>query len=129
MSNIPGELSYASTHEWIRLEEDNIATIGITDHAQSQLGDLVFVELPEVSSQVNAGDDIVVVESVKTASDVYSPLSGEIIAVNQNLGDSPDHVNNSPYDDGWLYRIRLSDQSELDSLLSAQDYQTQINSE
>jgi glycine cleavage system H protein len=129
MSNIPNDLSYASTHEWIRLETDNTATIGITDHAQSQLGDLVFVELPEVSSQVNAGEDIVVVESVKTASDVYSPLSGEIIAINQNLGDNPDHVNNSPYDDGWLYRIKLSDQSELDTLLSAQDYQTQIHSE
>ena len=129
MSQIPENLHYASSHEWVRVEQDQTATVGITDHAQNQLGDLVFVDLPAVSAQIKAGDDVVVVESVKTASDVYSPVSGEVIEINQKLSNEPGAINNSPYENGWLYRIKLDDSSELDNLLNASRYQSQIESE
>ncbi len=122
MSNIPTELKYAKTHEWARDEGDGTITVGITDHAQEQLGDLVFVDLPEEGDTVEAGADCAVVESVKAASDIYSPVSGEIIAVNAALADSPETVNESAFADGWLFKLKMSDPSELDNLLNADGY-------
>jgi len=121
MSNIPSELKYIDSHEWIRVEGD-CAVVGVTDHAQESLGDVVFVELPEVGSELAAGEESGVVESVKAASDIYSPLSGEIVEVNAQLEDSPEIVNDSPYDDGWFFKIKLTDPSELDGLLDADAY-------
>ncbi len=129
MSNIPNELKYASSHEWVRKEDDGTYTVGISEHAQELLGDMVFVELPEVGSEVSAGDDVAVAESVKAASDVYSPLSGEIVAVNEALEDAPETVNSDPYSDGWLFRIKASDEGELDDLLDAEGYQAVIDEE
>ncbi|MDX1504611.1 MAG: glycine cleavage system protein GcvH [Spongiibacter sp.] len=122
MSNTPSELKYASSHEWARLEEDGTVTVGISYHAQDSLGDVVFVELPEVGAEYSAGDEAAVVESVKAASDIYAPVSGEIVAVNEALDESPETVNEYPYSDGWFFRIKPSDVSELDNLLSAEDY-------
>lgn len=122
MSDIRNELKYVASHEWIRDEGDGTVTIGITDHAQDLLGDVVFVELPEVGTDVATGDDAGVVESVKAASDVYVPVSGEIVEVNDLLEDSPELVNSDPYGDGWFFRIKLSDASELDDLLDAEAY-------
>ena len=119
---IPPELNYVDTHEWIRDEGDGSVTIGITEHAQEALGDVVFVELPEVGKELSAGDDFGVVESVKAASDLYSPLSGEILAVNSDLEDSPETINEAPYEAGWLIKLRLSDKGELDGLLDAEAY-------
>ncbi len=127
MSNIPKELKYTKTHEWVRVEEDDTVTVGITDHAQELLGDIVFIELPELSVQVNAQDEVVVIESVKAAGDVYSPLSGEIIDVNDNLTDSPELVNSSPYEEAWLFRIQATD--SLDNLLNAEQYEQFLASE
>lgn len=126
MSNTPAELKYAASHEWARLEGD-IVTVGITDHAQDALGDLVYVELPTVGDQVSAGDEAGVVESVKAASDIYAPVSGEIVEVNEALADAPETVNSEPYAGGWLYKIKASDVSELDKLLSAADYEAQAH--
>ncbi len=122
MSNLPTELKYAKTHEWARDEGDGTITVGITDHAQDQLGDLVFVDLPDEGDSVEAGEDCAVVESVKAASDIYSPASGEIMAVNAALEDSPELVNESPYGDGWLFKVKMSDPSELDALLDGDGY-------
>jgi len=122
MSQTPSELKYASSHEWARLEEDGTVTIGITDHAQEALGDVVFVELPEVGDRLAAGDEAGVVESVKAASDIYAPLSGEVIAINEALEDEPETVNGDPYNDGWFFRIQPDDTEELQNLLSAEDY-------
>ncbi|MEK6788852.1 MAG: glycine cleavage system protein GcvH [Pseudomonadota bacterium] len=126
MSNTPAELKYAASHEWARLDGD-IVTVGISDHAQDALGDLVYVELPSVGDSVQAGDEAGVVESVKAASDIYAPVSGEIVEINEALADAPEIVNSAPYTDGWLYRIRISDASELDKLLSADDYAAQAH--
>ena len=127
MADFPDELRYTESHEWIRKENKDIFTIGITDHAQEQLGDLVFVELPKMDIHVDIGDEVGVVESVKTAVDVYSPLTGEIVAVNEEaLQREPALVNRDPYGDGWLYRIKIEDESELDNLLSANDYEAKI---
>ena len=126
MSHTPEELKYAASHEWARLDGD-IVTVGITDHAQDALGDLVYVELPNVGDAVQAGDEAGVVESVKAASDIYAPVSGEIVEVNETLVDRPEMVNSAPYTDGWLYRIRISDASELDKLLSADEYTAQAH--
>lgn len=128
MSKTPAELKYASSHEWVRVEGD-IAIVGITDHAQDALGDLVFVELPEVGDTVSAGDEAGVVESVKAASDIYAPVSGEIVAINEALSDAPEIVNTNPYHDGWMYKIRMRDVAELDDLLSAADYDAQVAAE
>ena len=125
MSNTPSELKYASSHEWARLEEDGTVTVGITDHAQNSLGDVVFVELPEVGAEYGAGEEAAVVESVKAASDIYAPIAGEVIAVNDALEESPETVNEYPYSDGWFFRLQPSDVSELDNLLSAEDYDAQ----
>jgi glycine cleavage system H protein len=122
VSDFPDELKYSPTHEWVRVEEDGTVTVGITDHAQALLGDIVFIELPEEGATVNAKDEFAVVESVKAASDIYAPVSGEVIAINDDLGDAPETVNNSPYDEGWICRILPSDPSELSDLLDAEAY-------
>jgi len=122
MSQSPQELRYVSSHEWVRLEDDLTVTIGITDHAQEALGDVVFVELPDVGAQLGAGDEAGVVESVKAASDIYAPIGGEIIAINENLEDSPEVINADPYGDGWFFRMRLDDVADLDELMSAEQY-------
>ncbi len=122
MSLTPSELKYASSHEWARLEEDGTVTVGVSDHAQKELGDVVFVELPEVGSTLAAGDEAGVVESVKAASDIYAPVGGEVVAVNETLEDAPETVNADPYNDGWFFRLQPSDTAELDALLSADDY-------
>ena len=125
MSNVPADLKYAKSHEWVRLNGD-IATIGITDHAQHELTDVVFVELPQVGRKVKAGEACAVVESVKTASDIYSPVSGEVVAVNQKVVDAPALVNDKPYEDGWFFQLKTTDASEAASLLSPADYSKQI---
>lgn len=123
MSQTPSELKYARSHEWARLEEDGTVTVGITDHAQAALGDVVFVELPEVGAVLAAAEEAGVVESVKAASDIYAPLAGEVIAINSRLEDEPETVNSDPYNDGWFYKLQPEDAGELDALLSAEDYQ------
>jgi glycine cleavage system H protein len=130
MSIIPGELRYLSSHEWVRLEEDGeTATVGITDHAQDLLGDVVFVELPELDSVISAGEEAGVVESVKAASDIFSPVSGTVIEINEALEDSPELVNSDPYDDGWFFKVKISDVDELSSLLGAEEYAEVCESE
>ena len=122
MSNIPDELRYATSLEWIRIEDDGNASVGIGDHAQDALGDIVFVELPEPGTSVNAKDEVAVVESVKAASDIYSPVSGSIIAINETLLDAPETVNSSPYENGWFFKIKVSDAAELEELMDAEGY-------
>ena len=122
MSDVPGDLKFLSSHEWARVESDGTITIGISDHAQDLLGDIVFVELPEVGQSVDAENDAAIVESVKAASDIYSPLSGEVIEVNSLLEDQPEIINSSPYEDGWFFKLTPSDMGELDNLLSPEDY-------
>jgi glycine cleavage system H protein len=122
MSQSPAELRYVSSHEWVRVEDDGTATIGITNHAQEALGDVVFVELPEVGALLGAGDEAGVVESVKAASDIYAPLGGEIIAINENLEDNPEIINEDPYGDGWFFKMRLDDASSVNDLLTAEQY-------
>ena len=122
MSEIPGDLKFLPSHEWARIEEDGTVSIGISDHAQDLLGDIVFVELPEVGKTVAAEGEAAIVESVKAASDVYSPLSGEIIAVNDSLEASPEIINDSPYDEGWFFKIKPDNLDELANLLDAESY-------
>ncbi|MER2491228.1 glycine cleavage system protein GcvH [Catenovulum sediminis] len=129
MSNIPAELKYADSHEWVRDDGDGIVTIGISDHAQDLLGDLVHVDLPEIGAGFTAGDEIAVVESVKAASDVYSPIAGEVVEVNEELEDSPELVNTDPYGDGWLFKLKVEDMGEVDSLLDAEGYETALDDE
>jgi glycine cleavage system H protein len=127
MSNVPSDLKYAKSHEWVRASGDT-ATVGITDHAQAELTDIVFVELPAVGRQVKAGEACAVVESVKTASDIYSPVSGEIIEINKAVVDNPALVNSAPDSDGWFFKIKLSNSAELNALLSPEKYKEQIGS-
>jgi len=122
MSNLPQGLSYVSSHEWIRNEGDGIVTIGVTDFAQEQLGDVVFVELPDVGTQLTSEDEFGVIESVKAASDLFAPVSGEVIAINEQLDDAPELVNSDPYGDAWLLQIRLTNPEELEHLLDAEAY-------
>ncbi len=129
MSNIPTELKYASSHEWLRSEGNGVYTVGITEHAQDLLGDMVFVELPEVGDSVAQGDDVAVAESVKAASDIYAPIAGEIVEVNAALTDSPELVNSAPYTDGWMFKIKASDESEVAGLLDAAGYKNAIDEE
>lgn len=129
MSEIPAELRYTRSHEWVRDEGDGTVTVGITDHAQKLLGDMVYVEVPEVGGEVEAGDACAVVESVKAASDVYAPVGGEIVAVNERLEDEPELVNQDPYGDGWLFRLRPADPGELDGLMDADAYAALIAEE
>ncbi len=124
-SKVPSDLKYAKSHEWVRLNGD-VATIGITDHAQHELTDVVFVELPAVGRALTAGATCAVVESVKTASDIYSPVSGEVVAVNSRVVDTPSLVNDQPYGDGWFFQVKVRDVNELSSLLSPADYSAQI---
>ncbi len=122
MSDIPSELKYSKEHEWVRIDDDGHAIVGITDHAQELLGDMVYVELPEVGTNVAVEDETGVVESVKAASDVYAPVSGEIIEVNEDLVDEPENINSQPYEGGWLYKVELANESDLDELLTADEY-------
>ena len=126
-SLVPDHLKYAKTHEWVKVEGDT-ATVGITDHAQAELTELVFVELPAISRNLKAGEACAVVESVKTASDIYSPITGEVIEVNEALADNPASVNTDAYSDGWFFKMRLSDPSNLDELMSAEEYKVLIGS-
>ncbi len=123
MSNVPSQLKYSKSHEWISVGDDGVATVGITDHAQDLLGDLVYVEPPEEGSELAAGEACAVVESVKAASDVYSPLSGEVVAGNEALADNPELINQDPYGEGWIFRIKLSDPAELEALMDAEAYE------
>jgi len=125
MSNIPDQLRYAASHEWIKAD-GGTATVGITDHAQHELSDVVYVDLPKVGTQVSAGSVIAVIESVKAASDIYSPVSGEIIEINTVLAKKPELINQDPYGDAWLFRIKLADPSEIETLKDAAAYQAQI---
>lgn len=130
MSQVPSELRYLPSHEWARLEDDGVTvTIGITDHAQELLGDVVFVELPEVGEELAAGEEAGVVESVKAASDIFSPVGGEVVEINEGLEDSPELVNSDPYDDGWFFKVRISDRSELLQLMDAEAYEEMCASE
>ena len=129
MSNIPDDLKYASTHEWISVNEDGLVTVGISDHAQEALGDIVFVELPEAGASVNSKEEVAVVESVKAASDIYSPLSGEVVEINESLLDSPETVNASPYELGWFFKIRMDNEAELDDLMNSETYSEYCDNE
>ena len=127
--NIPGNLRYTTSHEWVRIEADGSLTIGVTDHAQEALGDIVFLELPEAGRALSAGEACAVIESVKAASDIYSPVRGEILAINEELEGSPELVNSDPYGAGWLFRIKLDDAGELANLLDAEGYQNVVDEE
>ncbi len=129
MNDLPGDLMYTREHEWLRREDDGSVTIGITDHAQAALGDLVYVELPEVGQDLDSGGDMAVVESVKAASDVYAPISGAVVAVNVELGDDPEKINADPYGDGWIVRMQPSEAIDESALLAPNDYQTLIDEE
>jgi len=127
MSNIPSELKYATSHEWVRNDGDGIVTVGITEHAQELLGDMVFVELPDVDDEISTGDDVAVAESVKAASDIYAPITGTVVEVNEDLEDSPELVNSDAFGDGWLFKVKVEDESELENLLDAEGYADSID--
>ncbi len=129
MSDIPGELKYSKSHEWVRIEEDGTVTVGITDHAQDLMGDMVFVELPETGNDYGAGDDCAVVESVKAASDIYAPIAGQVTGINETLADTPEILNSDPYGEGWIYRMQPSDSGELNNLLDASAYEELVAAE
>ena len=127
MTELPGDLLYTNDHEWVRREEDGTVTIGITEHAAEALGDLVYVELPEIDQDVESAGEMAVVESVKAASDVYAPIAGSVTAVNEGLADDPEQINNDPYGDGWIVRMRPSDDFDEGELLSPDDYQSLLD--
>ncbi|QSP96072.1 glycine cleavage system protein GcvH [Marinobacter salinisoli] len=129
MSDIPADLKYIDTHQWVRVAEDGTATVGITDYAQEQLGDVVYVGVPDLGVTVNGGEEAGVAESVKSASDVFSPVTGEVIAVNEALEDEPEKVNEDPYNAGWMFRVKLADAGELDGLMDADAYAEHIAAE
>ncbi len=129
MSEIPADLKYTKSHEWVKLEDDGTVLVGITDHAQELLGDMVYVEQPEVGSEVEAEDAVAVVESVKAASDVYCPVSGEIVEANESLADTPELVNNDPYGEGWLMRLRPADSLDVEQLMDAETYTAHVAAE
>lgn len=124
--NVPTELRYTKTHEWVRLDKNGVATIGITDFAQEQLGDLTYVELPSVGDNVEAQNEVAVIESVKAAADIYAPVAGTIAEVNKKLEDQPELINSDPFGDGWIYKLRPDDPSEIDMLLDADAYEDMI---
>jgi glycine cleavage system H protein len=126
MSDLPKDLKYTETHEWIRKESDGLYTVGITDHAQGLLGDIVFIDLPEENSDVDAGDDCCVIESVKAASDSYAPITGKIVEVNRALEKEPELINSQPYGAGWIFKMKSADESEVKELLSADEYADNI---
>ena len=127
MSNIPSELKFATSHEWVRVDADGIATVGISDHAQGLLGDMVFVELPDVDDEISAGDDVGVAESVKAASDIYAPVSGTVVEINEELEDAPELLNSDAFGEGWLFKVKLDDAGELENLLDADGYKNSID--
>ena len=129
MSNIPEELKYASTHEWVSLDDEGLVTVGISDHAQDALGDILFVELPEPGTSVNAKEEVAVVESVKAASDIYSPITGEIVEINELLVEAPETVNASPYELGWFFKIQMDNEAELDDLFGNEAYSDHCENE
>jgi glycine cleavage system H protein len=129
MSEIPADLKYIETHQWVRVSDDGTATVGITDFAQKQLGDVVYIGVPDVGATVNGGEEAGVAESVKSASDVFSPVTGEVIEVNESLEDEPEKVNDDPYGDGWLYKVRLEDAGELDGLMDSAAYAEHVAAE
>ena len=126
MSECPAELKYASSHEWTRLESDGSVVVGITDHAQDALGDVVYIELPEVGAHIDAGSEVAVIESVKAASDIYSPVTGDVTEINPILEDEPESVNSSPYGDGWLFRVMPTDVSSMGDLMDAEAYAASV---
>ena len=127
MSNIPSELKFATSHEWVRVDADGIATVGISDHAQGLLGDMVFVELPDVDDEISAGDDVAVAESVTAASDIYAPVSGTVVEINEELEDAPELLNSDAFGEGWLFKVKLDDAGELENLLDADGYKNSID--
>lgn len=127
--DIPSELKYTKTHEWVLVQDDDVVVVGITDYAQDMLGDIVFVDLPEVDSHVSLGEECAVVESVKTAADVYAPVSGVIVEVNSTLTDAPALLNRSPYDDGWIFKIKVEQEDEFEELLTHESYEEFIQEE
>ena len=129
MNQTPSDLKFLASHEWIRLSEDNVVVVGISDHAQEQLGDIVFVELPSIGDSVVSGDEAAVVESVKAASEVYSPFTGEVVEVNEALEDNPELVNSSPYDDGWFFKLKVSDENleNIHSVMNADNYLSRLD--
>ena len=129
MSELPGDLLYTSEHEWLRREDDGTVTVGITDHAQAALGDLVYVELPEVGQDVDSGGDMAVVESVKAASDVYAPIDGSVVAVNEDLADDPEKINAEPYGEGWIVRLEPAGDIDESALMTPDDYQALLDQE
>jgi glycine cleavage system H protein len=129
MSEVPTELRYTSSHEWVRLEDDGTVTVGVTDHAQEALGDLVFIETPEIGTEYSAEEACCVVESVKAASDMYMPINGEIVETNGKLADEPEIVNSSPYDDGWIFKIKPSDEDDIGQLMDSATYEAEIEDE
>ena len=129
MSSIPEELKYASTHEWVSVDDEGLVTVGISDHAQDALGDIVFVELPEPGTSVNAKEEVAVVESVKAASDIYSPITGEIVEINELLVETPETVNASPYELGWFFKIQMDNEAELDDLFGNEAYSDHCENE
>lgn len=129
MSEIPADLKYTSSHEWVRIEDDDLVTVGITDHAQALLGDMVFIETPEIGTSFSAEEACAVVESVKAASDVYCPLDGEVVEANAKLADSPELVNEQPYADGWIFQLKISDVDILDEFMDAEAYEAHCSEE
>ncbi len=129
MSEIPADLKYIETHQWVRVSDDGTATVGITDFAQEQLGDVVYIGVPDLGVTVNGGEEAGVAESVKSASDVFSPVTGEVVEVNESLEDEPEKVNEDPYGDGWLYKVRLEDAGELDGLMDSAAYAEHVAAE
>ena len=131
MNETPSDLRFLASHEWIRLGDDNIVVVGISDHAQEQLGDVVFVELPNIGDEVLSGDEAAVVESVKAASEVYSPFTGEVVGVNEALEDNPELVNSSPYDDGWFFKLKVSDENleNISSFMNVENYLSRLDSD
>lgn len=127
--DIPGDLRIAASHEWVRINDDGTVTIGITEHAQEQLGDIVFVETPEIDMQCQPEQPVAVVESVKAASDLYAPIAGQIIDANGALGDSPELINDSPYEDGWIFKIQPDDVSDIENLMDPDDYSHMIEAD
>jgi glycine cleavage system H protein len=127
MSNVPGEMRYTASHEWVKLNDDGTVSVGITDHAQELLGDIVFVETPEIDTEFAAEEACCVVESVKAASDLYMPISGEVVDTNPALTDEPEMINNSPYDDGWIFKIKPNNEDDLEGLMDAQTYEDTLD--
>ncbi|ERS10885.1 MULTISPECIES: glycine cleavage system protein GcvH [Marinobacter] len=129
MSEIPSDLKYIETHQWVRVDADGTATVGITDFAQEQLGDVVYIGVPETGATVNGGEEAGVAESVKSASDVFSPVTGEVIEINEKLEDEPEIVNEDPYGDGWMFKVKLADEGELEGLMDAAAYAEHVAAE